>query len=316
MKAVVRYRYGSPKLLELAELPTPTPKPHEVVVEIRSVSLNLSDWESLTGKPAYVRLYGLFKPRYPILGTDIAGVVRAVGSEVSRFEIGDAVFGDVLGGNGGCAEFGAFPEKLLTAKPDSITFEQASALLQAFTIAQQGIEIAGRLEPGQHVMINGGGGGSGSFAIQLAKLAGAEVTAVDNASKLEFMTSLGADYVIDYAKEDFAKSGNTYDVILDLVATRPARAAGRALKPGGTYRAVGGSVPKIIGLAALGRLVKGRDVGVLGLRPNEGLERGIELVGSGQLKVIVDSTHTLDTLPEAFHRIGTGQSLGKVIVTP
>jgi NADPH:quinone reductase-like Zn-dependent oxidoreductase len=316
MKAVVRYRYGSPEVLELVDLPTPIPKPLEVVVEIRSVSLNLSDWENLTARPAYARVAGIFKPRNPLLGTDIAGVVTAIGSGVSRFEIGDAVFGDVLGGNGGFAEFGAFREGLLTAKPDSITFEQASALLQAFTIAQQGIEIGGKLEPGQQVLINGGGGGSGSFAIQLAKLAGAEVTAVDNTSKLEFMTSLGADYVIDYTKEDFAKSGNTYDVILDLVATRPARAVGRALKPGGAYRAVGGSVPKLIGLVALGRLVRGRDIGVLGLRSNEGLERGIQLVSSGQLKVIIDSTHTLDMVPEAIKRIGTGQSLGKVIVTP
>ncbi len=316
MKAVVRHKYGMPDVLEVAELPTPIPKQHEVVVAIRSVSLNLSDWESLTGRPAYARLPGLFKPRYPVVGTDVAGIVTAIGSGVTRFNIGDAVFGDVLGGNGGCAEFGAFSEKLLTAKPDSISFMQASALLQAFTMAHQGVAASGGLQPGDQILINGGGGGSGSFAIQLAKLAGAEVTAVDSGSKLEFMRSLGADHLVDYTKEDFAKSGSIYDLILDLVATRSARVVGRCLKPGGTYRAAGGSVPKIIGLAALGWLVRGRDVGVLPMRPNKGLEEAIELTRSGQLEVMIDSTHSLDTVAEALRRIGGGQSLGNVLVVP
>src|SRR5262245_54386566 len=206
MKAVVYTRYGSPDVLRLTDVPTPTPGDTEVLVRVRAVSLNASDWEMLRGKPMYSRIAGPFRPRRHVLGSDIAGQVEATGAAVTRFRSGDDVFADILSYLGGFAEYVCVPESVLAPMPTGMTYELAGALPQAGAIGLQGIREKGRVQAGQSVLINGGGGGAGMYSIQLAKLHEAEVTAVDNREKLEFMRSLGADTVIDYAREDYTKS--------------------------------------------------------------------------------------------------------------
>ncbi|MGV7222627.1 MAG: NAD(P)-dependent alcohol dehydrogenase [Nitrospinales bacterium] len=240
MKAIVYTEYGSPDVLRLTEVEKPTPNDDEVLIRVKAVSLNASDWELMCGKPLYARIFGLLKPRINILGSDVAGRVEGVGKNVTRFKIGDEVFGDLFNTFGGFSEYVCGQEKILTPKPSSISWEQASTLPQAACIALQGIRDEGKVQTGQHVLINGGGGGAGTFAIQLAKHFGAEVTGVDNAGKLEFMRSLGADHVIDYAVEDFTKNKKRYDLILDLAAYHSLFDYKRALTSRGTYLMVGG----------------------------------------------------------------------------
>ncbi len=191
MKAILYTEYGPPDVLQLKEIERPTPNENEVLIKIHAVSVNASDWECLRGKPLYARIGGLRKPQKRILGSDIAGRVEAVGTNVKQFKPGDEVFGDILGTMGGFAEYVCAPENMLALKPASMTFEQVAAIPQATVIALQGIRDKGQVQPGQKVLINGAGGGAGTFAVQLAKLYGAEVTGVDNPGKLEFMRSLG-----------------------------------------------------------------------------------------------------------------------------
>ena len=242
MKAIVYTKYGPPEVLQLKEVAKPTPKDDEVLIKVRAVSVNRSDWEGLRGKPLYARIGGLLRPRHQILGSDVAGRVEMAGRNVRRFQPGDEVFGDILPRLGGFAEYVCARESALALKPASLTFEEAASIPQAAVIALQAIRDKGRVQPGQKVLINGAGGGAGTFAVQLAKLYGAEVTGVDNTGKLDFMRSLGADHVIDYTREDFTKNGNQYDLILDIVAHRSVFAYARALRPTGSYYAVGGSV--------------------------------------------------------------------------
>src|SRR6266496_2730118 len=242
MKAIVYHQYGSPDVLKLEEVEKPTPKDNEVLVKIRAVSINGSDWEGLRGKPLYARLGGLRKPSNKILGSDIAGRVEIAGKNVREFQTGDEVFGEMPEYRGGFAEYACVPETALIRKPASLTFEEAAAIPQGAVIALQGIRDQGQVQPGQKVLINGAGGSAGTFAVQLAKYYGADVTGVDNTSKLDFMRSLGADHVIDYTREDFTKSGKQYDLILDVIAHRSVFAYKRALGPNGSYFMVGGSV--------------------------------------------------------------------------
>jgi len=231
MKAIVRYQYGSPEVLKLEEVEKPTPKDDEVLIKIHAVSINGSDREGLIGKPLYVRIGGLRKPGYLILGSDIAGRVEQAGKSITHFRPGDEVFGKIPGYHGGFAEYACAPESTLLRKPDSLTFDEAAAIPQGGVIALNGIREKGQVQPGQHVLINGAGGSAGSFAVQLAKLYGAEVTGVDNAFKIDFLRSLGADLVIDYTREDFTKTGKQYDLILDLIAHRSVFAYRRGAKP-------------------------------------------------------------------------------------
>ena len=233
MKAVVYTRYGPPDVLRLTDVQTPVPKDGEVLVQVHAVSLNATDWEVLRGKPLYSRIMGPFRPRHHILGSDIAGRVAAAGRNATRFRPGEDVFADIFSYMGGFAESVCVPETALAPMPAGMTYEEAAALPQAGAIALQGIHDKGQVQAGQKVLINGAGGGSGMYAIQLAKLNGAEVTGVDNSEKLEFMRSLGADHVIDYTRDDFTRNGRTYDLILDLAAHRPAFACKGSLMPGG-----------------------------------------------------------------------------------
>jgi NADPH:quinone reductase-like Zn-dependent oxidoreductase len=257
MKAIVYTQYGPPAVLKLKEVAKPAPRDDEVLIKVQAVSVNRSDWEGLRGKPLYARIGGLLRPRQQRLGSDIAGRVEMVGRNVRRFQPGDEVFGDILPRLGGFAEYVCARESALALKPASMTFEEAAAIPQAAVIALQGIRDKGQVQPGQKILINGAGGGAGTFAVQLAKLYGAEVTGVDNTGKLHFMRSLGADHVIDHTREDFTKNGEQYDLILDIVAHRSVFACKRALRSNGSYFLTGGSVATILQILLLGPWIRG-----------------------------------------------------------
>ena len=314
MRAMVYDRYGPPEVLRLAEVPTPRPGPNQVLVQVAATSLNLSDWECLVGSPLYARIGGLRRPARSILGFDIAGQAVAIGAEVTRFAPGDAVYGHAPGG--GLAEYALVSENALSPKPETLSFVEASTLPEAGTIALQG--TAG-LEPGQRLLVNGAGGGSGSFAIQVAKRAGAHVTGVDNAAKLEFMRLVGADEVVDYRSTDFTRLP-PFDRILDLVAGRSVFALRRALSPGGRYQCVGGTTRALLRVLTVGTVVgrlTGRRMGVLAVRQGPEHFQPLEaLCTSGEVTVHLDGVFPLHETPEAIARVGYGQALGKVVVTP
>jgi len=314
VRAVVYDRYGPPGVLRVEHVPVPSPRPDQVLVEVVATSVNLSDWECLRGTPMYARIGGLRAPARRVLGSDVAGRVEAVGSGVTRFRPGDEVYGDNLDLKGGFAEYAVAPESALARKPEALTFAEASTLPQAGAIAWQGTLGAG---PGRRVLINGAGGGSGAFAIQLAKRAGAHVTGVDNAGKLEFMRSLGADEVIDHRSQDFTRAG-PQDLVLDLVAHRSVFAYRRALARGGRYLCVGGTARTLLRVvtvgAVLGRLT-GRRLGVLVVKQGPAhFEPLGDLCVAGDVKVHIDRTFTLDEVPEALALVGEGRALGKAVV--
>src|SRR5215212_274145 len=315
MRAVVYDRYGPPESLRVDEVPTPSPTTNQVLLRVLATSVNLSDWECLRGAPLYARLGGVRAPARRTLGSDVAGRVEAVGSGVTRFGVGDEVYGDNLQLKGGFAEYAVAPESALAHKPEELTFAEASAIPQAAAIALRG--TAG-VAAGQRVLINGAGGGSGSFAIQLTKRAGAHVTGVDNAGKLDFMRSLGADAVIDYRSEDFTHTDEPYDLVLDLVATRSAFACRRALAPGGRYRCVGGSVPILLGIVTLGpilRRLSHRSLGMLVVRQGPTHFSPLtDLCVAGDINIPIDRTFGLDEVPEALRYVGEGLAQGKVVV--
>ena len=319
MKAIVYTEYGLPDVLQLKEVERPTPKDNEVLIKVHAVSVNASDWESLRGRPLYARLGGLRKPRKRILGSDIAGQVEAVGTNVKQFQLGDDVFGDILDLMGGFAEYVCAPENKLALKPASMTFEEVAAIPQAAVIALQGMRDKGQVQSGQRVLINGAGGGAGTFAVQLAKLYGAEVTGVDNTGKLDLLRSLGADHVIDYTQEDFTENGKQYDLILDVVAHRSVFAYKRALRPNGSYFFVGGSVATIFQILLLGpwiRRTTGKKIRILAVRPNlKDLVYITELYEAGKVVPVIDRRYTLSEVAEAIRYLGEGRAKGKVVVT-
>jgi len=318
MKAVVYTRYGPPDVLRLTDVETPVPRGDEVLVKVHAVALNGSDWETLRGKPAYSRIGGPFRPRHHILGSDIAGRVAATGPEATLFRPGDDVFADILSSMGGFAEYARVPQSALSRMPAGLSYEEAAALPQAGAIALQGIQDKGRVQPGQAVLINGAGGGSGMYAVQLAKLLGAEVTGVDNTGKLEFMRSLGADHVIDYTRENFTRNGRAYDLILDLAAYRSPLACRGSLKPGGRYLYVGGSVAALL-QALLAWPLTGRagsrKIRVLPVRLGvQHLAPLVELCQAGKIATVIDRRYPLGEVPEALRYMGAGNAKGKVIV--
>jgi NADPH:quinone reductase-like Zn-dependent oxidoreductase len=318
MKAIVYDRYGTPEYLRMQEVPRPIPKDDEVLVQVNAVSVNGSDWEGLTGKPFYARLSGLWRPRQKILGSDIAGVIEKTGKNIHDFKAGDEVFGEIPGYHGGFAEYACTPERTLALKPASLSFEQAAAIPQGGTIAYQGIVVKGKVQPGQLVLVNGAGGSAGVFALQLAKLCGAEVTGVDNASKLELMRSLGADHVIDYTQQDFTQNGNQYDLVLDVIARRSPSTCLRALKPGGTYYIVGGYVRVLLQFLLLGPRIKkqtGKTISILAVPQNrDDLLEITQLCETGKILPVIDRCYPLDQTPEALHRVGEGRAQGKVVI--
>ena len=317
VKAVVYDRYGSPDVLHIEDVPVPSPAVGQVRVKVAATSVNLSDWEGLRGSPAYARIGGLRRPARRTLGSDIAGVVDDVGEGVTRFRPGDEVYGDNLALMGGFAEYALAPESALAHKAAQLTFAEASTIPQAGAIALRGTE---RVVAGSRVLINGAGGGSGSFAIQLAKRLGAHVTGVDNAAKQDFMRSVGADDVIDYRRDDFTRTTQPYDLILDLVAHRSVFAYRRALAPGGRYRCVGGSVRALLRVLTVGSVVgrvTGRSIGVLVVKEGPAhFEPLADLCVTGEVRIHIDRAFALDEVPAALARVGEGRALGKVVVTP
>lgn len=322
MKAIVYTNYGSPDVLQLTSVEKPVINDDEVLVKIHAASINSWDWDQLLGKHFLVRLIGgLLKPRHQILGADIAGRVEAVGRNVTQFQPGDEVFGDIAGnGFGGFAEYAAVPQKLLALKSPAMTFEQAASLPQAGLLALQGLRYGGAVQSGQKILINGAGGGVGTIALQYAKLCGAEVTCVDLAEKFDLLRSLGADHLIDYTKEDYTRNGHQYDLILDVTAHRKIADYRRALKPGGTFSMIGGSMGGLLlQLMLFGPLLSrfgNRKLGIMGYRPDSNdLEQLNRLFEEGKLLPVIDRCYPLHEVPDAFRYFGTGRMKGKIIIT-
>jgi NADPH:quinone reductase-like Zn-dependent oxidoreductase len=321
MKAIVFTRYGSPDVLELKEVEKPAPADDEVLVRVHAASLNDWDYGAMLGGDLVNRLlFGLRRPKptRQILGSDVAGRVEAVGRNVKRFQVGDEVFGDLSGTWGGFAEYVCARESALERKPPGMTFAQAAATPQAFLLALQALEDKAGMEPGQTLLINGGGGGVGTFGIQIARANGLEVTAVDSAEKLDRMRALGAHHVIDYRREDFTASGKQYDRILDVKTSRSVLACARALKPDGIYVTVGGSMPRLFQALLLLpwlRLTSRKKVRLLALKANKGLPAIQELFEAGKVVPVIDGPYGLRDVPAAFRHFGEGRHQGKVVIT-
>jgi NADPH:quinone reductase-like Zn-dependent oxidoreductase len=318
MKAIIYRQYGSPDVLTLEDIQKPTPTDDEVLIKIHTVSINGSDKEGLIGKPLYARIGGLLKPGQLILGSDIAGHVEAVGKNHTEFKPGDEVFGEIPGYHGGFAEYVCTHGKTLARKPASITFDEAAAIPQAGVIALQGIREQGQVQPGQTVLINGAGGSGGSFAVQLAKLYGAEVTGVDNIHKLDFIRSLGADHVVDYKREDFTRTGKQYDLILDLIGHRSVFSYQRALKPRGSYLFVGGAMATLFQVLLLGSWIKrvaDKNIRLLAVPQNRKDLLAITALCEAK-KIIpqIDRRYTLSQVPEALRYVLEGHAKGKVVI--
>jgi len=321
MKAVVYPKYGSPDVLQLKEVEKPIPKNDEVLIKVHAASINSWDWEMLTGRPFEYRLLsGILKPKKTkILGCDIAGRIEAVGRIIKQFHPGDDVFGDLCEGSwGGFAEYVCARENELTLKPAGMTFEEAAATPQAGLLALQGLCDAREIRPGQEILINGAGGGVGTFAIQIAKSFGVAVTGVDSTGKLDMITALGADYVIDYIQEDFTKNGKCYDLILDVKTDRSVFNYRRALSANGIYVTVGGRSARILQLVFLGPLISmtgSKKLTLVMHKPNKNLNILNELFESGKIKPVIDRSFPLSKTAEAFQYFGEGHFKGKVIIT-
>jgi NADPH:quinone reductase-like Zn-dependent oxidoreductase len=320
MKAIIYTEYGPPDVLQLKEIEKPTPKDNEVLVKVHAASVNSWDRDLLRGKPFANRLMsGFLKPK-KMLGCDIAGKIEAIGGNVKQFQPGDEVFGDISEGNwGGFAEYVCASENALVLKPSSMTFEEAAAIPQAAVLALQGL-CKGKIQKGHKVLINGAGGGSGTFAIQIAKSFGAEVTGVDSTEKLDMMRSIGADHVIDYTKEDFTENEQHYDLILDVVTYRSILDYRRVLSPNGIYVMLGGgSWSRVFQTMLMGPLISligSEKMGILIHKPNTGdLDYLIKLIETGKVKPIIDKIYPLSNATEALRYFEEGHAKGKVVIT-
>jgi NADPH:quinone reductase-like Zn-dependent oxidoreductase len=318
MEAVVRTEYGSPDVVRIEEVPTPAPKDDEVLVRVVAASLNGSDREGLVGRPAYVRLGGLRKPRHPILGSDFAGRVEQVGKQIRDLHPGDEVLGEVPGYHSGFAEYVGAPETSLVRKPAGLTFEEAAAIPQGGAIAFQGICIKGQVRHGHRVLINGAGGAAGSFAVQLAKLNGAEVTGVDHGAKADFLRSLGADHVIDYTMQDYTRTGEQYDLVLDTIGHRSTKQCALAVRPHGTYFVVGGAVRVLLGAVLLGpwiRHTSGKHIRVLVVpQDRKPLLAVTELCAERRIVPAIDRCYPVKEAREALRYVSEGRHKGKVVI--
>jgi NADPH:quinone reductase-like Zn-dependent oxidoreductase len=322
MKAIVRYRYGSPEALELRDLQKPAITDTTVLVRVRAASLNSGDLDSLYGKPRIARGTGLRKPRHRGLGVDVAGEVEVAGKAVTQFHPGDEVFGDLTQhGLGAFAEYVCAPASAFALKPARMTFEQAAAIPQSAVLALQGLRGKRRIRPGDRVLINGAGGNVGPFAVQIAKSFGAEVTGVDRTAKLDMLRSIGADHVIDFTLEDFTRNGQRYDRILDLVARRSIFDCKRALLPKGVYVLQGASTARLLQAAVLGPLISATGSTTLGVmwwwKPfkQEDVLFLKELIEAGSVAPVIDRRYPLSAVPEALRYMEEGNFQGKIIIT-
>jgi NADPH:quinone reductase-like Zn-dependent oxidoreductase len=321
MKAIVCTKYGPPDVLQLKEVPKPTPDDDQVLVKVHAASVNAADLETLRGV-FIVRLASPRKPMYEILGSDIAGRVEAVGRNVKLFQPGDEVWSDLSfpHGLGAFAEYVCVSENALAPKPASMTFEEAATYPQAAIVALQSLRDKGRIQPGHRVLINGAGGGMGTFAVQLAKYFGADVTGVDSTRKLDMLRSIGADHVIDYTQEDYTRSGQRYDLILDVAAYRSVFDYRRALTPEGIFMMVGGSVATLVQVLSLGALISrigSKRIGLNAWKPNkrEDLAFLAELFEAGKVVPVIDRRYPLTEVPEALRYLEEEPHLGKIVIT-
>jgi len=314
MKAIVYHVYGSPDVLALAEIAKPVVKEDHVLIKVCAASVNPHDWHFLTGTPYLARLMaGPLKPKHKVLGVDVAGRVEAVGANVTQLQPGDAVLGS--DDHGGFAEYASVPAAQVALKPASMSFEQAAAIPLAGLTALQGLRDHGRLEPGQRVLINGASGGVGSFAVQIAKAWGAQVTGVCSTRNLDLVRSLGADAVIDYTQEDFAQTGVRYDLIFDAARKRSFADCKRALGPGGIYVTTEVS-PTLLLQAGWVSLTGSQKMVSMLTRPNqEDLLVINELFEAGKVVPVIDRRYPLSEVPEAIRHIGAGHARGKVVIT-
>ena len=321
MKAIVCTEYGSPDVLQLKEVPKPTPDDDQVLVRVHAASLNAADLETLRGV-FIVRMASPRKPMHEIPGSDMAGRVEAIGRNVTQFQPGDEVWGDLSfpHGLGAFAEYVCVSENALAPKPASMTFEEAATYPQAAIVALQSLRDKGQIQPGQKVLINGAGGGMGTFAVQLAKYFGAEVTGVDSTRKLEMLRSIGADHVVDYAQEDYTRSGQRYDLILDVAAYRSVFDYRRALSPDGIFMMVGGSLGTLLQVVLLGTLISrigSQRIGLNAWTPNkrEDLAFLAELFETGKVVPVIDRRYPLREVPEALRYLDEEPHLGKIVIT-
>jgi NADPH:quinone reductase-like Zn-dependent oxidoreductase len=314
MKAFVYERYGPPETLRMAEVGKPVPKADQVLVEVLAASVNAADWHVLRGKPLFSRAtLGLLRPKHQILGGDVAGRVEAVGGGVTRFKPGDEVYANLLDhGYGGFAEYVAVPVSVMSLKPAQLSFEEAAAVPMAATTALQGLRHHGELRPGQRVLINGATGGVGSFAVQIAKASGAEVTGVTSTPNLDLVRSLGADHVLDYTATDFTRGGGRYDLILDTVGNRSVPDLKRALAPGGRAAVTGfTSVARLLGVSLRGGK---RIAQVQAHVTTRDLELLSELIEAGRLRPQIDRRYRFADIPAAIAYLEQGRARAKVVV--
>ncbi len=321
MKAIVLTKYGHSDVLQFKEVEKPTPKDNEVLVKVHAASVNDWDWCLMRGTPFYIRLLcGFLKPKIQILGAEIAGRVEVVGENVTKFQPGDAVYGDISEcGFGGFAEYVCVPENALAMKPDSMTFVEAAAIPHAAMLAVQGLYDQGQIQPGQNLLINGAGGGVGTLGVQIAKSMGVvEITGVDSSSKLDMMRSIGCVQTIDYTQQDFTQNKQCYDLILDTKTNRSIFKYMRVLSPYGKYVTVGGSTPQLFQALFLGPIIglfSKKRVCLVNLKPNKDLDYMNELFSSGKVKPLIDGPYQLSEVPEAIQYFGEGKHKGKVVIT-
>jgi NADPH:quinone reductase-like Zn-dependent oxidoreductase len=320
MKAIIYTQYGSPDVLQYAEAPQPNPKDNEVRIKIRAVSINSADLHLMRADPFPVRFaFGLFKPKIQILGADVAGQVESIGKNVAQFKVGDEVFGDLSGvGFGGLAEYVCAPESALAIKPANQTFEEAAAMPMASITALQGLRDLGNIKTGQKVLIYGASGGVGTFAVQIAKSFGAEVTAVCSTSKVDQARALGADHVIDYTREDFAQITQRYDLIFTANGNRPLADYERALTPTGTYVLSGGATSQLfqtILQAPYRSKAGGKSIKTFIAKPNQAdLNTMKGLVASGKVKPVIEKIYSLDETADAMRYLEEGHARGKIVI--
>ncbi|HZV85952.1 MAG TPA: NAD(P)-dependent alcohol dehydrogenase [Candidatus Binatus sp.] len=322
MKAIVYHRYGSPDVLSYEEMAKPAPAENEVLIRVRAAAANPYDWHFMRGEPYPVRIMagGLRKPKDPRLGADVAGEIEAVGRSITRFKPGDAVFGSC---KGAFAEYTCASESKLAMKPDNVTFEQAASVPIAAFTALQGLRDKGKLQPGQKVLINGAAGGVRTFAVQIAKSFGAEVTGVCSTRNVGMVRSIGADQVVDYTQEDFTKSARRYDVILDCVGNHSFSECRRVLNPRGIYVGAGGTtdnwmigpLTSAIKALVLSWFVSQKQVMVLAKPSNEDLAIMGKLMESGKVTPVIDRSYSLSEVPEAIRYLEAGHARGKVVIT-
>ena len=318
MKAIVYTKYGGPEVLQIKEVEKPFPKDDEVLIKVHAVSINDWDMGLLHGDFINRMLNGLRKPKRTILGSDIAGRIEAVGKNISKFRIGDEVYGDLSGRWGGFAEYVCAPEKALALKPAAMSFEQAASIPQAAMLAVQGLIDKGKIHTGQKLLINGAGGGVGTFGVQIAKLYGLEITGVDSTAKLDMLRSIGFDHVIDYTQEDFTKNGQHYDLILDAKTNRSMFDYSRALSPNGIYVTVGGSISRLLQALLLGPLISiinKKHIRIVSLKTNKDLIFMNELFEAGKVKPVIDGPYKLGEFHEAFRIFDKAEHKGKVVIT-